>query len=204
MSTYYSFYIGYQTPDKKLHGYGPYDYKGRLCPVLEKSRSFISDLPYEFWNADIDMLDEGLTKKFVYTPQGKESATTSLKYLPISDLPSTNYIRQGYYLKEEVSNHIAHLDEDFYFSEFYSVEEYAALAASAISNFNGINKEEIEDLQRFCFYCYPDYNSCEFESFMLRHAVSFQGPFNRLTWEEHFEDDKELNGVTPVILLNIG
>jgi hypothetical protein len=202
MSTYYSYYIGYQTADVKLHAYGPYDCKGNLCPILEKSRSFISDLPDDFWNASIEMLDEELTKKFVYKGYN-DRLETSLRFLPINELPTTDFIKKGYFLKDEVIEHIAHPDEEFYPTESYSVEEYAAKAASIISNFNGINKDEVEDLQRFYFYCYPDYNSCEFESFILRHTVSVQGPFTKLTWEKQF-DDKDLEGVTPVILLNIG
>ncbi len=97
MSTYYSFYVGYRTKDDKLHAYGPFDRFGNLCPIICKSRSFVSDLYQDFYKAKLEDLDELLTSKFVYTGY-QESPTTSLYYLPVKDLPGTDYIKRGYYI----------------------------------------------------------------------------------------------------------
>ena len=199
MSTYYSFYIGYRTKDKKFHAFGPFDKDNKLRPILVKSRSFISDLYQEFYPVRIEDMDEFVEIMFTHSSiyGNTDGLVTDLKWLPVSDLPGTDFMKTGYFLTEEIMDYI--LTKEPCFSEHYEMIEYSILLEAAVKN---NNTEEIERLKKYSFFSYPDYDSAEFESYILNHAISFQGPFSEYIIKESVKkSNQELSDI--VILLDI-
>lgn len=103
MSTYYIYYIGYELDDK-IHFAGPYDKDGYPYPAVERSRSFASDLYYEFWSLPIERAGESLVSKFLYKDDDSE-IWGDVKCLPLSDLPQFNRVVEGYFLIEDVQEY---------------------------------------------------------------------------------------------------
>lgn len=200
MSTYYSFYIGYKTKDSKYHAYGPFDKDHKLRPVLEKSRSFISNIYEDFIKLPIEEMDEFLKKHFTYNGRSlssEERIESSLYYLPVSKLPGTNFVKRGYYTTEDIVDYLANGEP--YFSEYYEENEYAIRLSVAFKNGD---TEELDRLKKFSYFCYPDYESKEYESFVFHHFLSFQGPFDDYHIKESIKTGgEELEDI--IILMNI-
>lgn len=202
MSTYYEYYIGYKTTDKIYHAFGPYTKDHRLVPALVKSRSFASDLHCEFSNLSIDEIDDELKEKFVYKNHNGRDRI-DLKYLKESNLPGTNFIKSGYFLTNEIiecmTNNDLLYNADYYFSEYYTESEYAIKLEAAVKR---NDEETINELKKFSFFSYPKYNSVEYDSFILSHFLSFNGPLDEYTIKSSLGDDAD-KFEEVVILLNI-
>ncbi len=201
MSTYYSFYIGYKTKDGKFHAYGPFDKEQQLRPCLEKSRSFISNLYEDFIKLSINEMDDFLKEHFTYKggfSSSDETLHSDLYYLPVSELPETNFIKRGYYTTEDIVDYLANGEP--YFGEYYSENEYAIRISAAFKNGD---TEELDRLKKFSYFSYPDYESKEYESFILHHFMSFQGPFDDYHIKESIKaGGEELENI--VILMDVG
>lgn len=201
MSTYYSFYIGYKTKDGKYHAYGPFDKDHKLRPVLEKSRSFISNLYEDFIKITIDEMDDFLKEQFSYMGgflSSQDILHSSLYYLPTSDLPGTDFIKRGYFTTEDITDYLT--SREPYFSKYYSETEYSILLSTAFKNGD---TAVMDELKNFSYFCYPDYNCKEYESFLLHQFLSFQGPFDEYHIKNSVkESGEELDSI--VILLDIG
>lgn len=197
MSTYYSYYIGYIDTNNKLHAYGPYDRFGNLEPVIWRSRSYASDMFREFSAADIDMLDEELKKKFVYDSGDRTYCT--LYYLSMSLLPSGSYIKDGYFLMEEISEYLeTNSLSIFEYSNKFSITHYAKELEMAVKN-NDENR--ISELKQYTYFSYPDYTCEEYESFVIRNALTYT--FSDWQMKSRIKEttDSELKDI--IVLLDI-
>ena len=100
MSYYYQYYIGYEK-DGKIYPYGPYTCEGKLKPVIERSRNFASDLHNSFYMVSDSQISDELRKEFEYEDWNGEKRI-EVKYCPISNMPSLDYIKRGYFLIDDV------------------------------------------------------------------------------------------------------
>lgn len=183
MSTYYYFYLGYRTLDNKVHLLGPCDKFGKFHPMLERSRSFIGNVPYNFYHIDESEMDDEVKIKFGYESYNK-TISYNISYLPTNELPSTDFIKSGYFNVDEVLKNLN--ESEKYFEEYYNFNEYSLkLQSAVISN----DTEEINRLKKFIFYSYPDYSSDEYVYFLLNQYISFYGPFNEYTIKDILKDE---------------
>lgn len=198
MSTYYSFYLGYTTKDGKLHAYGPFDKFNNIRPMLEKSRSFISDLYQDFIKVPIDKMDDYLYQHFTYKNPYKENERCAyLYYLPADELPGTDYIKRGYFTAEDITDYLT--TGEPYFSDYYNETEYSLKLSTAVKN---DDKEEIDRLKKYTYFSYPEYECKEYESYVMHQFMSYNGPFDRYHMESTLkENGEELDKV--IILLTI-
>ena len=88
MSYYYQYYIGYEDVSTGLiYPYGPYNCQGKLKPVVEKSRSFASDLHNEFVPISINHISDELRKEFEYE-DWHGNKQINVKHIPFENLPN--------------------------------------------------------------------------------------------------------------------
>lgn len=177
MSYYYNYYIGYRTADGMIYPLGPFDMNGVMHPALSKSRSFASDLHNDFYCiAEKDVSDE-LTNVLGYAWQeGKEKTFKNGKYLPLSKLSSGNFIKDGYFLISDVEHCLETGEIEFY--DYISKEVYAARLQNEITfgpPLKETNEFDQDVTPRSCrdymYFAYPDVNSREYESWIIRNAV---------------------------------
>ena len=197
--TEYYFYVGYKSKDGKFHAWGPYDRFNNLKPVLYKTGGFISDLYRDFYKMDIKDMDDKLKEKFVYN--SNDELVTSLYYLPSNELPDTNFIKERYFLTDDLADYLLMTNPDVisnYDYESYSVEQYNLYCTQAIrSN----NKEEIDRLSKYQYWSCPDYTCKEFESFILSHAVSYNGFSDKYTFECELKEHPEESPLDYICIL---
>lgn len=180
MSYYYNYYIGYKK-DNKIYPWGIYTSDGERCPVISRSRSFASDLHNKFYPISEKMISDELRKEFEYKNWNNEMIF-DVKYLPVSELPSTNFIEKGYFLINEVEAYELSDEESFWFDGFsskLSPQIYAAKLEHQLKF--GENKPKKNDegyeytepnASDYMWYVYPNYNSEEYESFLLHEFVN--------------------------------
>ena len=172
MSYYYNYYVGY-IKDNKIYPWGPYDANHRLKYALSKSRSFASDLHYEFNVVSEEQISNELRKQFEYTDYQDNIVMPTVKYLPVKDLPSSNFIQKGYFLINDVQEY----EKDGcgngsdYFYEKLTPQVYTAKLEAQIKF--GPNKPDENgytehNASEYMYYAYPDYNSMEYEAFILK------------------------------------
>ena len=170
MSYYYNYYLGYKK-NNKIYPLGPYDFNGNFIPVISKSRTYASDLHKMFDNLFEDEISDELRKEFKY--ENYESIT-SIKYLNVKDLPTESYIKQGYFLIKDVEAY----NKNTYFEGFYDIispEIYAVKLQheilfgknQPIKDDEGYTYTE-SNASDYMYYMYPDYDSKEYESFLLK------------------------------------
>lgn len=173
MSYYYNYYIGYRK-DGKIYPWGPYDANGSLHPVVCNSRSFASDLYENFEMVDEKCISDELRKAFAYTDwEGNERI--EVKYLPAKELPHGSYVRSGYYLIDDVARYEE--SDSLFFDGFFdrlSPQVYAAKLENQLKF--GENKPKVDEdgdmytehnASDYMFYAYPDYQSREYEAWII-------------------------------------
>ena len=173
MSWYYTYYIGGLTKDGKIIPLGMYDREGKIHPAIEKSRSFASDLHEQFSPITKDMISEEFEKEFSYEDYtGKKVLDlTYLSYLPLKDLGSTDYIRKGYFLIEDVRQYEEDGETWDLFYDWLTPQVYAVKLENELK-FGPPQKEydvEGEDctphsVRDYMYYAYPNYDSREYEA----------------------------------------
>lgn len=180
MSWYYTYYVGFER-EGKIYPLGPYNVEGKLCSVISKSRSFASDLHNRFYDISKEMVSEEFKNEFLKYAEGDEEEElrdlSLLSYLPISELPTGDYIKRGYFLIEEVEDYESDSD-DAYMSPPISPTVYAKKMEKEFRF--GPNKPEKDEYGNeytepnasdYTYYAYPDYNSEEYESEKIRNAA---------------------------------
>lgn len=177
MSYCYNYYVGYKK-DGKIYPWGPYNAKGKLKPMVSRSRSFAPDLHEEFDVVSDEEVSEELRKEFEYEDWNKVKHL-DVKYLSEKDLPTGSYIRTGYFLIKGVQAY--EHDEYGNFEGFYDIlspEVYAAKLQHEIMF--GKNQPEKDDegneytkpnASDYMYYAYPNYETKEYESFILRQLI---------------------------------
>ena len=93
MSYYYSYYIGYRDSSGKIYPYGPYDAFGKLYPVIERSRSYASDLHELFYVIPEDSISNELKNSLGYKDKISWE-TIQNPYLPKGMVISMNQQQQ--------------------------------------------------------------------------------------------------------------
>ena len=178
MSYYYSYYIGYKK-DGKIYPWGPYNAKGKLEPVISRSRSFASSLYENFHLVREKQVSEELRKEFEYEDDWTETKQIDVKYLLEKELPTGSYIKTGYFLIKDVE---AYKNNKYNFEGFFDVvspEIYAAKLQHEMIFGKNQPKVDVEEgyeytepnASDYMYYAYPDYNTEEYESFILRQAI---------------------------------
>ena len=177
MSYYYNYYVGYKK-DGKIYPWGPYNANGKLEPMVSRSRSFASDLHEEFYAVSDKEVSEELRKEFEYEDWTKVKRV-DVKYLSEKDLPTGSYIKTGYFLIKDVQAY--ENDECGNFEGFYDVispEVYAAkLQHEMTFGKNQPNKDDEgyeytePNASDYMYYAYPDHDTKEYESFILRQLI---------------------------------
>lgn len=174
MSYYYNYYVGYKK-DEKIYPLGLYNSLGKLCPVLSRSSSFASDLYKDFMPVADKAISNELRQEFTYK-NWKNEDETDVKYLEVDKLPSSSFIKTGYFLIEDVKEYERDNDAEGLFYDYLSPTLYAEKAKIEI--LFGKNKPVKDDeytehnASDYMFYAYPDYSSREYESFLLHRAAS--------------------------------
>lgn len=178
MSWYYQYYVGYRL-DGKIYPWGPYTAKGKLKPLIDRSRSFASDLHQEFYCVNQDAITDELRDAFSWKDAGGEVIMPSVKYLPVSDLPSKSYIKTGYFLIKDVMAY--ENDEYGDFDGFYDVLSPAVYAAKLQHEMTFGKNTPTKDCEGeeytepnasdYMYYAYPDTHSEEYEAHLLRNLV---------------------------------
>lgn len=174
MSYYYQYYIGYKH-NGKFYPWGPYDSNHVLKPVICRSKSFASDLHTEFCNISKTDYSPELLKEFK-----SDEYLSSIKYLPIIDLPNDSYIKTGYCLIKEVENYINSDDHfDNGFSSVLTPEIYAVKLQHEIMFGKNVPTKDEEGYEYcepnasdYMYYAYVDEFSKEYEAFLIKQAWS--------------------------------
>lgn len=203
MSWYYSYYIGGMTKEGKIIPLGMYDRDGKIHPAIEKSRSFASDLHEEFNPITKDMVSEEFEKEFSYEDYTGEKKLdlTYMSYLPLKELGSTDYIRKGYFLIEDVKQYEADGDTWDLFYDHMTTQIYVAKLENEL-RFGPPPKEyDVErdeyiphPVRDYMYYAYPNYESREYEASRIIDAAN-------MICDEY--DAKE-KGLTLVAILSQG
>ncbi len=171
MSYYYNYYIGYKK-DNKIYPFGPYDANGKFYSIISKSRSFASNLYEDFYRVKEEQISDELRKIFSYKNY-KNEEVVEVKYLPVKDLPKGSFIKTGYFLIDEVERY-EKTEETDEFSTPLTPQIYAAkLQNEVMLGKKKSNDEECVEYNAsdYMYYAYPDYNSKEYEAFILRNVA---------------------------------
>ena len=173
MSWYYNYYIGKKV-DNKIEVIGMYDNEGKVHSIVERSRSFASPLKnrfYKYEGEDLKELEEKL--------QGY------ISICPYKDLPNGDYIKTGYFLIDDVTQYLKTHDTWDLFYDKISPEIYAeklkieqTLGAPRSKKDEEGNEYEVHSCADYMYFAYPDYNSEEFETFLIKYAVEVLQPYN--------------------------
>lgn len=176
MSYYYNYYVGY-TKDNKIYPWGPYDANHKLNCALSRSRSFASDLHNEFSVVSKEQISDELRKQFEYTDWENNIKMQQVKYLPVKDLPSSNFIQKGYFLIKDVDEY--ERDEyacggDYFYNKL-TPQVYAAKLDAQLKF--GPNKPDEDgytepNASDYMYYVYPDFNCMGYEVHVLQMFVS--------------------------------
>ena len=200
--------------DNKIRPLGPFNSAGRWCHILEKSRSFASNLHESFIKIEEEQMSDELYEIFrkqydlASIEETKETIKSEypLSYLPLKNLPTGSFIKRGYFLIDEIDRYEKSIvDDEIYFDEFsdpLTVAEYDRRMQNELKFGKPGEVEDIDGYKytphscsEYFYYAYPDYLSKEYESFIIREACDM------LTNDE-LNIDKEKEEI--VILLEQG
>ena len=175
MSYYYSYFLGYMK-DNKIYPYAPFDFRGKMKPIVEKSRSFASDLHHDFWIVQDNQITDELREQFEYE-DWLGNKITNVRYLPIEDLPSDDYIKKGYFLIEDVQTWETEGDDGLFY-HMLTPEVYAEKMRNEIIFGKNQPKKDIEgeeytepNASDYMYYAAPWYNSEAYEAHLLQEAA---------------------------------
>ena len=186
MSCYYNYYLGYEL-DGKIYPYGMYDNRGKIHPVVSRSsRTFASMLHDGFEPVPDEKASEQLKQEFTncnWTGRG----WLSVRYSYLSDMPSGDWIKSGYFLTEDVMRFIelkgdggidlwSETDDMLY--EMITPEAFAVKMKSELENGMPEPTYDCEGVElpnhsykEYTFYAIPDYWCMEYEAFLLREVA---------------------------------
>ena len=170
MSYYYNYYIGCKK-DGKIYPLGPYNAYHSLKPVISRPRSFASNLHDRFINIPTEAISDELRAEFEYEDyQGNK--TIDVAYLPEDNLPCDDYIRREYVLIEDVRDYERHHNDGCFegFFESLTPTTYSAKLQNEIVIGTQTNTadENYHSASEYMFYAYPDYQSEEYETYIIR------------------------------------
>ena len=200
MSTYYNYYAGIQTSDGKIKPWGPFNANGELNPIISRSNSFASNLHNDFYIIEEQKVSEELHKHFDYE-DWNGNKKCDVKYLPYEELPGGSYLKEGYYLIDDVKDWESDLNS-WDFEGFYNMISPTIYAEKVRQEAQfGKNPTHVDEYGEivgepnasdYMFYVIPDYGSKEYEAEVIRLG------FNML------EDYTLPKGTKYVVLMNVG
>jgi len=191
MSWYYTYYVGF-VRDGKIYPLGPYDAEGKLCPVISRSRSFASDLHYQFYDISEEMVSKEFKNEFLRNAEDDEEEELKylayLSYLPINDLPKGDYIKRGYFLVEDVERYEEDSEDFPYMTPPISPVVYAKKMENELKfgPKDDYGDEYCEpNASDYTYYAYPDYGSKEYEAKKIRDVAGMLSNFYRIDFYEN-------------------
>ena len=194
MSYYYNYYLGYRDKNTGLfYHLGPYDCDGKLNCVFYRSRSFASDIHELFYSIPDKKYSQKLKDEFSFEDYNDEIQFDDVSYLPVNELPDSDFIKRGYYLVDDVETYLDNGKELFDLGIFYEHLEPEVFAAKQSNellmgmpptkyDFDGEAFEQ-HACSEYMYFAYPDYESQAYESFLLKTACKMY---------EDYDKDKEL------------
>ena len=209
MSTYYYFYVGYiDNKTNKVHPMGPFDDYGKLKEIFYRTGSSISNMVDAFESVNFDDIDEKYQEKFSnpsWNDENKRTSTLRMQY--IDQLPSSDFIKSGYFLVKDVNEFLKDKENNTYdFDGFYEKVDpilYAEMVKKEIM-FGKPKPEKDEEgyeipvysASDYMWFSYPDYWCEEYESFMCKNAYHIL--YDSFDFGEY--GDYKDRDITPVIL----
>ena len=186
MSYYYNYYLCYKdSASGKLLPLGPFNKKGHLLPVYEVSRSFASDLCYDFSCIDKELFSQELKDALCideYEGFGKISS------IPLTNLRKGSFIKSGFFLIDDVIRYQQGSNVSDLFYDYISPEVYAAKINNELIFGKPDPKKDIEGDEvevpsgsDYMYFAYPDYQSAEYEASRIRDAYD-------IVWDFKIED----------------
>ena len=178
MSYYFEYYAAIQDKETfNVFPLGPYDCNGKLKPIIERSRSFASDLHNDFYVLPNEQISEELHKEFDYEDY-KGEKSCNIKYLPIDKLPTDSYIMKGYFLIDDVQAWEQGGDDSLFYS-MIKPEYYAELMRKELI-FGKNQPEKDEDgceytkpnASDYIYSAIPNYGSKEYEAEVIRQVAT--------------------------------
>ena len=180
MSYYYNYYIGYEK-DNKIFPLGPFDNNGQFFSAIWRSRSFASDLHEDFELAPKEKLSEELLKALGRAEIDEEDKIfeSPVKVLDLEKLGSSDFIKSGYFLIEDIEEYKKNNDAYDLFYEKLSPEVYAMRLENELKfglpkpklDCEG-NPFEVHSVSEYAFFAYPDYNCKEYETFLIKEIAN--------------------------------
>lgn len=194
MSYYYTYYLAYKTKDDKIYPLGPFDYKGKYRYVLSISRSFASDIHDEFWPIKKEMITDELVNAMMthYDLSEHEDAKDVIfggysinKWMALKDLPIGSYIKNGYFLMDDIKRYEESDDTWDIFYDKLTPTEYAMRLESEMKFGPPKPKKDIDgyditphSVADYAYYAYPDYACAEYEASVLRKVADMLNEYN--------------------------
>lgn len=183
MSYYYCYTIGIMDKEGKIKPFGPYDANGNLKYVIEKSRSFASDLHEDFYEVKKEQITDELYKQFSYKEwDGKE--IFKVKYLPIENLTIKSYLKKGYFLIDDVQAWEQGGDDNL-FCNMITPEVYTEKMRNELTFGKNQPKEDEygnkytePNASDYMYYAAIDYNSKEYEAEQIRNVAAILENYN--------------------------
>ena len=178
MSYYYQYYIGYEDVlTGIIYPYGPYTSENKLKPVVEKSRSFASNLHNDFIYVPDACISTELRKEFEYENYlGVKQV--DVKYLKLEDLTNEDYIKKGYFLINDVQAWEQGEDDSLFCNMITPLMYAEKLKKEVIFGKNQPKKDEYGEeytepnASDYMYYAACDCTSKEYEAFLIREAVN--------------------------------
>ena len=178
MSYWYNYYLGYMYMEtNKIHPLGLFDDKGKIHSVLSVSGSYASPLHEMFAPVADAYITEGLNKCFNYDHYTGQSEF-DVHWVKLEDLPKGSYLKKGYFLLEDIRKFEETEDPWDLFYEKLTPYEYNIKVENELRFGLPKPKKDCEGNEfpvysagEYGWYIYPDYNSEEWESEVIRQAA---------------------------------
>lgn len=188
MSYYYSYYLGLKTKEGLIYPIGPFNEKGKIYPIIERSRSFA---PNEMIDNFIKIPEKNRTPELINTfsydsyDNNKKIYDDSLSYEKLSDLPTGNGLRSGYFLISDVKEYRETGSIDDLFYDHMTPEEYFYRSQNEIK-FGGPRKEvdnfgddvTPHSCADYMPFAYINWLSAEYMAQRIRDIADIYDPFH--------------------------
>jgi len=178
MSYYYSYYLGIEDKESGLiKPLGPYNCDGELKPIVERSRSFASDLHDDFYILPDNKISEELRKQFEYEDYTGEKRV-KVKYLYYEELCEDDYIVKGYFPIEDHQAWVQGKDDSLFYTVIDSHTYAELLKKEIVFGKNEPKKNEYGDeytelnASDYLYDAIPNYNSKAYEAELIRQIAS--------------------------------
>jgi hypothetical protein len=182
MSYYYNYYLGVKDKDGKIKPLGPYDVDGKLHAIIEKSRSYASDLYEDFYMIKKEQITDKLRDEFGYEDYNGIKCI-HVKYLPLKELPKGKYIKTNYYLIKDIEAYYENGESAWDLDIFYDYIPENMYYRMIENDWKPEKDTEgyyigHEELSHYTYFTYPDYESKEYECHCIRMAANMFDPYD--------------------------